>query len=107
MNKCTDRSVGSVTPPRFDRPTNGPTNGPTNTDRVAHREVTPPIIWDWYRVFIKYRVLQKITSQFAFAFRALKVSYSDIGEEGVAVNCEKTQYLMNTLYFNFLKVKKD
>ena len=34
------------------------------------------------------------------ALRALKVSYSDVGEGGVAVNCEKkTQYFLNTLYF--------
>ena len=31
-------------------------------------------------------------------FRALKVSYSDVGKEGIAVNCEKTQLLLNTLY---------
>ena len=30
--------------------------------------------------------------------RALKVSYSDVGEEGDAVNCKKTQFFMNTLY---------
>ena len=30
--------------------------------------------------------------------RALKVSYSDVGEGGVAVNCEKTQFFLNTLY---------
>ena len=29
---------------------------------------------------------------------ALKVSDSDVGEGGVAVNCEKTQYFLNTLY---------
>ena len=31
------------------------------------------------------------------ALRALKVSYSDVGEGGVAVNCEKTQFFLNTL----------
>ena len=31
-------------------------------------------------------------------FRALKVSYSDEGEGGVAVNCEKIQFFLNTLY---------
>ena len=31
--------------------------------------------------------------------RALRVSYSDVGEGGVAVNCEKTQFFfLNTLY---------
>jgi len=30
--------------------------------------------------------------------RALKVSYSDVGEGGVAVDCEKTKFFMNTLY---------
>ena len=30
--------------------------------------------------------------------RALQVSYSDVGEGGVAVNCEKTQFFLNTLY---------
>ena len=30
--------------------------------------------------------------------RALKVFYSDVGEGGVAVNCEKTQFFRNTLY---------
>ena len=28
----------------------------------------------------------------------MKVSYSDVGEGGVAVKCEKTQYFLNTLY---------
>ena len=32
------------------------------------------------------------------ALRALKVSYSDVGEGAVAVNCEKTQFFLNTLY---------
>ena len=31
--------------------------------------------------------------------RALKVSYSDVGEGWVAVNCEKTQFFLNTLYY--------
>ena len=31
------------------------------------------------------------------ALRALEVSYSDLGEGGVAVNCEKTQFFLNTL----------
>ena len=30
--------------------------------------------------------------------RALKVSYSDVGEGRVAVDCEKTQFFLNTLY---------
>ena len=52
-------------------------------------------------------VVQKITSQqeglyTRIALRALKVSYSDVGEGGVAVNCEKTQFFMNTLYFLLL-----
>ena len=34
--------------------------------------------------------------------RALKVSYSDVGEGGVAVNCEKIQFFMNTLYIRRL-----
>ena len=73
-----------------------------------------------YRVLIKYCVfLQKLqllprqhsaaivctkmTSQqerlyTRIASRALKVSYSDVGEGGVAVNCEKTQFFLNTLY---------
>ena len=32
------------------------------------------------------------------ALRALKVSYSDVVEGGVAVNYEKTQFFLNTLY---------
>ena len=32
------------------------------------------------------------------ALKALKVSYSDIGEGRNAVNCEKTQFFLNTLY---------
>ena len=32
------------------------------------------------------------------ALRALKVSYSDVSEGGVAVNCEKAQFFLNTLY---------
>ena len=41
------------------------------------------------------------------ALRALKVSYSDVGEGGVAVNCEKTLFFLNTLYIerdHFLKL---
>ena len=34
--------------------------------------------------------------------RALKVSYSNEGEGGVAGNCEKTQFFLNTLYINLL-----
>ena len=34
----------------------------------------------------------------SIALRALKVCYSDVGEGGVAVNCEKTQLFLNTLY---------
>ena len=30
----------------------------------------------------------------------MKVSYNDVGEGGVAVNCEKTQFFLNTLYVN-------
>ena len=33
----------------------------------------------------------------SIALRALKVSYIDVGEGGVAVNCEKTQFFLNTL----------
>ena len=32
------------------------------------------------------------------AMRALKVSYGDVGEGGVAVKCEKTIFFLNTLY---------
>ena len=32
------------------------------------------------------------------ALRALKVSYSDVGEGVVAVNYKKTQFFLNTLY---------
>ena len=32
------------------------------------------------------------------ALRALKVSYSDVDEGGVAVSCDKTQFFLNTLY---------
>ena len=35
--------------------------------------------------------------------RALKVSYSDVGEGGVAVNCEKTQFFLNTLYMQIVR----
>ena len=50
-------------------------------------------------------VVQRTTSQqewlyTCIALRALKVSYSDVGEGGVAMNCEKTQFFMNTLYIN-------
>ena len=39
------------------------------------------------------------------ALRALKVSYSDIGERGVAMNCEKTKFFLNTLYhFTFIVI---
>ena len=33
------------------------------------------------------------------ALRALKVSYSNVGEEWVAVNCEKTQFFLNILLY--------
>ena len=36
--------------------------------------------------------------------RALKVSYSDVEEGRVAVNCEKTQFFLNTLYIHPLLV---
>ena len=43
--------------------------------------------------------------------RALKVFYSDVGEGGVAVNCEKTQFFLNTLYMklfiNYKSAKKE
>ena len=39
------------------------------------------------------------------ASRALKVSYSNVGEGGVAVNCEKTQFFLNTLYTWFLHLE--
>ena len=35
------------------------------------------------------------------ALRALKVSYSDVGEGEVAVKCEKTQFFPNTLYLQY------
>ena len=34
--------------------------------------------------------------------RALKVSYSDVGEAGVAVKCEKKQFFLNTLYLHLI-----
>ena len=37
------------------------------------------------------------------ALSALKVSYSDVGEGGVAVNCEKSQLFLNTMYVNIWK----
>ena len=48
-----------------------------------------------YRVFIKYCVFSKNSRKFA---TSSKVSYSDVGEGGVAVYCEKTQFFLNTLY---------
>ena len=36
--------------------------------------------------------------------RALKVSYSDVGEGGVAVNCENTQFFLNNLYMMSLEL---
>ena len=36
------------------------------------------------------------------AWRALKVSYSDKGEGGIAVNCEKTHFFLNNLYHALL-----
>ena len=32
------------------------------------------------------------------ALRDLKVSYNDVGDGGVAVNCEKKTFFLNTLY---------
>ena len=37
----------------------------------------------------KHLANQSDCSYIRIALRALKVSYSDVGEEGVAVNCEK------------------
>ena len=34
----------------------------------------------------------------------LKFSYSDVGEGGVPVNCEKTQYFLNTLYLEIRQI---
>ena len=42
----------------------------------------------------------------SIALRALMVSYSDLGEGGVAVNCEKTQFFLNTLYVKDLLQKQ-
>ena len=39
--------------------------------------------------------------------RALKVSYSYVGEGGVAVNCEKTQFFLDTLYTACLSYFQD
>ena len=40
-----------------------------------------------------------VTVHTYIALRALNVSYSDLGEGGVAVNCEKKpQFFLNTLY---------
>ena len=39
------------------------------------------------------------------ASKALKVSYSDVNEGGVAVNCEKTQFFLNTLYFSLCALR--
>ena len=36
----------------------------------------------------------------------MKVSYSDVGEGGVAVICEKTQFFLNTLYLSPLTALK-
>ena len=50
----------------------------------------------------------KITSQWdewlytRIALRALKVSYNDVGEGGIAVNCKKTQIFLNTLFISYL-----
>ena len=70
-----------------------------------------------YRVFIKYSVFSKNSRNFAtspspaqgcywlytrIALRVVKVSYSDVGEGGDAVNCEITQYFLNTLYIWFI-----
>ena len=48
-------------------------------------------------------VVQKIPANrsdctLVLRWKALKVFYSDVREEGVAVNCEKTQFFLNTLY---------
>ena len=50
-----------------------------------------------------HRILQSLQLYTRIALRALKVSYNDVGEGGVAVNCEKTQFFLNTLYLSKMK----
>ena len=38
--------------------------------------------------------------------RALKVSYSDVDEGGIAVSCETTQFFLNTQYLNVSKLRR-
>ena len=40
------------------------------------------------------------------ALRALKISYSDVCERGVAVNCKKTHFFLNSLYMRSMYVLK-
>ena len=39
------------------------------------------------------------------ALSALKVPYSDVGDGGVAVKCEKTHFFLNTLYMALARVE--
>ena len=51
--------------------------------------------------YLLYKKLPANRSEYTLALRrvrALKVSYSDVGEGGVVVICEKTQFFLNTLY---------
>ena len=45
-----------------------------------------------------YKNYQPIGLYTRIALRALGASYSDVGEGGDTVNCEKTQFFLNTLY---------
>ena len=54
-----------------------------------------------------YKKLSSIGVYAHIALRALTVSYSDVGEGGDAVKCEKTQFFLNTLYvFDYKMISK-
>ena len=58
----------------------------------------------WYLSLASTRLLLVVQIIASIALRAFKVSYSDEGEGGVVVNCEITQFFLNTLYNWYFKV---
>ena len=66
----------------------------------CHLSLLASKYWGYNWSFRKWRPANRKGLYTRIALRALKVSYSDVGEGGIAVNCEKKQVFLNTLYMN-------
>ena len=58
---------------------------------------SPSPVLGCYRLYKKLKA-NRSDCTLALRWELLKVSYSDVGEGGIEVNCEKKQFSMNTLY---------